>query len=1264
LNIVILNLLLLGLNYMYSDLEFPGAHPTSTQAAAADRLVTRVEIFSGILPTGDEWSDRSALEDLIKMDLDGGSEVSAGDEVYLRADRVALPTRAGGMDPLEWVPGFLRRRFSSETNVVVPTPPEVIRRAGKFFRGAPAQWGKLILRGLRIGLVSLWPRGTIKSECGSFPVSKSDGDQRWIFDGRATNIQHGRTEHIPSTTPTCLSELECSESNPLYVTKADIRSYFFELRAPRWLVPWMGLPKVAAYTLLSMGASVAEIYEGLFKSGQAIPKNFMNEEFNPCMECWGMGYRHSPVVADYAHVGLVTAETDLELWQRLCDELLVPESDDIFCGICDDMIVFTRTPERGRELDAQLDAAYDKAGLERHNGKRLTAELTGETLGLLFHGHGRISPKGERIFLVMRASLEIVVRWTVSSHAMGKVVGHWSWHFLLWRPAFAIFREVYDFVLPQSRRASFIPRSAKEEMLLSIIFAPCLWCDLSRDWADIIGATDASEEGFGGVHASVPPSVTREVGRLSERRGEYVTLEQPDAGSESEEEWRALLPKVERLGRPNRLPLREWNFRVHLQGLWAKIEHINILELRAGCLHLRWLSRQLRHHHKRHVLLLDSKVALCVLAKGRSSSRRLSRLLRRCTALLAFADIKLYVVWIPTEENPADPPSRGRPLLPPPVGQSGSGPSPDIATFLGRWSICDGGFVEVMPFAGKLSQAFSSVGLATGTPVDWDRDVSGWDRGWWTLFRRTLEWVQPSHVHFLFEGKSFSRAASGDLRSSRFPWGLPELVGRGRKLVEADNTAISGMTQVIRALAAVGCTWSVECSKPLFWRLPGVRDLRALDYVANIIVDSCRMGGQWRKRRELVTSAEWMRGLAARCLCQPRCLPSVPSGKNPESGEFWSREELQYPEQLPDVWAAAAQAAVASIATSRIQMRLRRGPAFGRGFMVKPALLLLGLMSLSSPVAVETTGVVSFAGDFPLRGGDLKPATRARYTRALSNFHAWVRRERTLFPTISSATAIDDALEFYFNELFKRNAGRGRQAAVDTFSAVIRHYPRFRGELRAAHMALRSWGRISPNQSYRPFSIFQILLIEDFFYRRGWTTSAMVLMLAFFGVLRISEAVRLRFEDVTFVGEGASEQLVLRLTETKTGKDQPVRIRVNQDVHAFKESIRGQSRGLRHLVFITNYSLLRAQLRTALLAYNIACHAYVWHSCRHGGATWYYLEDHPLEWVAVMGRWRSLSTARRYIQQGAALLAEARLPQHLALRAQALFTSWSRRAAP
>ncbi|MGY8805733.1 MAG: hypothetical protein ACKVK6_16050, partial [bacterium] len=45
------------------------------------------------------------------------------------------------------------------------------------------------------------------------------------------------------------------------------------------------------------------------------------------------------------------------------------------------------------------------------------------------------------------------------------------------------------------------------EMLLSIIFAPCLWCDLSRDWADIIGATDASEEGFGGVHASVPPSV-------------------------------------------------------------------------------------------------------------------------------------------------------------------------------------------------------------------------------------------------------------------------------------------------------------------------------------------------------------------------------------------------------------------------------------------------------------------------------------------------------------------------------------------------------------------------------------------------------------------------------------------------------------------------------------------------------------------------------------------------------------------------------------
>ena len=41
-----------------------------------------------------------------------------------------------------------------------------------------------------------------------------------------------------------------------------------------------------------------------------------------------------------------------------------------------------------------------------------------------------------------------------------------------------------------------------------------------------------------------------------------------------------------------------------------------------------------------------------------------------------------------------------------------------------------------------------------------------------------------------------------------------------------------------------------------------------------------------------------------------------------------------------------------------------------------------------------------------------------------------------------------------------------------------------------------------------------------------------------------------------------------------------------------------------------------------------------------------------------MGRWRSLTTARRYIQQGVALLSELRLSKELIRQANLLVEAW------
>ena len=97
------------------------------------------------------------------------------------------------------------------------------------------------------------------------------------------------------------------------------------------------------------------------------------------------------------------------------------------------------------------------------------------------------------------------------------------------------------------------------------------------------------------------------------------------------------------------------------------------------------------------------------------------------------------------------------------------------------------------------------------------------------------------------------------------------------------------------------------------------------------------------------------------------------------------------------------------------------------------------------------------------------------------------------------------------------------------------------------------------------------------------------------------------------------------------------------------------------LLVQASYYVLRARLRTALRISGVDPARYVWHSLRHGGATWYYLAGEALDNVAHRGRWRSLQTARRYIQMGVAFVGATRLSSVMQERAQSAENSWPRR---
>eukprot|EP00435_Cladocopium_sp_Y103_P069810 s1270_g34.t1 len=103
---------------------------------------------------------------------------------------------------------------------------------------------------------------------------------------------------------------------------------------------------------------------------------------------------------------------------------------------------------------------------------------------------------------------------------------------------------------------------------------------------------------------------------------------------------------------------RRWVWKTAQAWRWRRKEHINLLELRAILRSLEWRARTTSFKSCRWLHLSDSQICLAVLTKGRSSSRKVNRLLRKIASLCIALDLFPLWGWIASRVNPADAPSR------------------------------------------------------------------------------------------------------------------------------------------------------------------------------------------------------------------------------------------------------------------------------------------------------------------------------------------------------------------------------------------------------------------------------------------------------------------------------------------------------------------------------------------------------------------------------------------------------------------------------
>ncbi|CAE7192607.1 unnamed protein product [Symbiodinium natans] len=244
-----------------------------------------------------------------------------------------------------------------------------------------------------------------------------------------------------------------------------------------------------------------------------------------------------------------------------------------------------------------------------------------------------VQPACEKQARLVLATCDLLASEIASPAAVNALLGLQQWFCLLQRGMLSIFSEVYNFVReqPESEKRR-VPASVLDELFVSLALAPLLPASLDREFLPEVLACDAAPEyGFGVTLVQCGKRMAERVGRLSERRGDYVRLEHSAEDP----------PEVERLGTLHRMPFKKTDFKqlISCKARWSG--HSGLLECHGVLLSVKWIARSRRRHHRRAVILVDAKTAIGSVAKGRSSARSLRRVLRSIAGHALAADLLL-----------------------------------------------------------------------------------------------------------------------------------------------------------------------------------------------------------------------------------------------------------------------------------------------------------------------------------------------------------------------------------------------------------------------------------------------------------------------------------------------------------------------------------------------------------------------------------------------------------------------------------------------
>ena len=269
----------------------------------------------------------------------------------------------------------------------------------------------------------------------------------------------------------------------------------------------------------------------------------------------------------------------------------------------------------------------------------------------------------------------------------------------------------------------------------------------------------------------------------------------------------------------------------------------------------------------------------------------------------------------------------------------------------------------------------------------------------------------------------------------------------------------------------------------------------------------------------------------------------------------------------------------------------------------------------------------------------VQPATRKRYTAAVDKFLQFLNREGLALPTCRSKL---DILTAEYMEFLWQN-GEGRALASDTVAGLQDHDPCLKGKLVCTWRLLKVWHTHEvPNRAPPiPERVLHAMVGYCLFHNKH--LYALSLLVGFYGMMRTGEVIGLRRSQVEVTSDTGPSVISLGLT--KSGKRQGAAESVTLSVYEVSRRLR-QFKGSRCAQLTGSAAAWRAEFSKILSALGLEEFQFRPYSLRRGGATFWFTKHGSLDRLLIQGRWQAPRTARLYINEGLATLAEMKVPFH------------------